>query len=94
MGKKEEVRDEAGNGKGRPGKALSSCHPASLQGMLGSAKRTEQWGVGTPSAAQSPPVLKIQKRGLDMTVPAKHIGTIFSHMGVAEKINHGRVINA
>lgn len=29
---------------------------------LGSATRTEQWGVGIPSEAQGPPVLKVQRR--------------------------------
>lgn len=77
-------------GLGKPYPAVTQP----LQGMLGSAKRTEQWGVGTPSAAQSPPVLKIQRRALAMTVPAKYINTIFNHMGVVEKSNHRRVINA
>lgn len=57
--------DEAGNGKGRPGEAFSSCHPASPEPAgegkttepAGEGKTTEPAGVGNPLSGSGPSVL-------------------------------------
>ena len=48
--------DEAGNGKGRPGEAFSSCHPASPE-PAGEGKTTVPAGVGNPLSGSGPSVL-------------------------------------
>lgn len=53
---------EAGNGKGRPGKALPSCHQPLWSMLAGISKEDRTVGVGTPAEAQGPPVLKVRKR--------------------------------
>lgn len=61
VGKEKEVLGEAGNGKGRPGKAFSSCHPASLENA-GISKEDRTLRGGDPSEPRGPPVLKVQRR--------------------------------
>ena len=54
--------DEAGNGKGRPGEAFSSCHPASPE-PAEEGKRLSRQGWETPSAVQGPQSwLEVQSR--------------------------------
>lgn len=76
----------------RPGKALSSCPPASPE-HAGISKEARTVRVGARSLGGSgSSSLGGSKKGpledrnvLDMTAPPRHINTIFGHMGVAGK---------
>lgn len=62
VGKKEEVLDEARNGKDRPGKALSSCHPAS-PGHARISKEDRIVGGGNPLSCSETSSLEDSKKG-------------------------------